>query len=130
MTDDLSAKELRDLADSVDAAHAFAEGRVEYLDEPAELPTPPDSEPMVMRGVRLPISLDQQVRAAAAKAGTTFSGLIREWIELGLTEMEDDSKTVPLSALRRAIAHATQTGHAAVTGRHGKYVATSTPQKA
>ena len=40
------------------------------------------------------------------------STLIREWIELGLTEMEDD-KTIPLSALRRAIAHATQTGHAA-----------------
>lgn len=68
---------------------------------------------MVMRGVRLPISLDQQVRAAAAKAGLSFSALIREWIELGLTEMEDDDKAIPLSALRRAIAHAAQTGHAA-----------------
>lgn len=34
--------------------------------------------------------------------------LVREWIELGLTEMEED-KTVALSALRRAIAHATVT---------------------
>jgi chromosomal replication initiator protein len=112
MTDELSAQELRDLADAVDAANAIAAGRIEYIDEPAELPPPPDSEPMVMRGVRLPVSLDQQVRAAAAKAGMSFSALVREWIELGLTEMEDD-KTIPLSALRRAIAHATQTGHAA-----------------
>jgi predicted DNA-binding protein len=112
VTDELTAKQLRDLADSVDAANAIAAGRVEYLDEPAELPPPPEAEPMVMRGVRLPVSLDQRVRAAAAAAGIPFSALIREWIELGLTEMEDD-KTIALSALRRAIAHATQTGHAA-----------------
>jgi predicted DNA-binding protein len=112
MTDELTAKQLRDLADAVDAANAVAGGRVQYLDEPAELPPPPESEPMVMRGVRLPVSLDQQVRAAAAKAGLSFSALIREWIELGLAETEDD-KTIPLSALRRAIAHAAQTGLAA-----------------
>jgi len=112
MTDKRTAKKLRDLADSVDAANAFAAGQVEYLDEPAELPPPPESEPMVMRGIRLPVSLDQQVRAAAANAGLSFSAMIREWIELGLAEMEDD-QTIPLSALRRAIAHAAQTGHAA-----------------
>ena len=113
MTDELSAKELRDLADAVDAANAIAAGQIQYVDEPTELPPPPESEPMVMRGVRLPVSLDQQIRAAAAKAGVSFSALIREWIELGLTEMDDDSKTIPLSALRRAIAHAAQSGHAA-----------------
>jgi hypothetical protein len=43
-----------DLADSVDAANAFAQGAIEYLDEPTELPPPPEAEPMVMRGVRLP----------------------------------------------------------------------------
>jgi predicted DNA-binding protein len=107
MTDELTAKQLRDLADSVDAATALAAGRAEYIDDPADLP-PVEAEPMVMRGVRLPVSLDQRVRAAAAEAGIPLSALIREWIELGLTEMEDD-KTIPLSALRRAIAHATQT---------------------
>ncbi len=65
-----------------------------------------------MRGVRLPVHLDQQVRAAAEKAGMSFSTLVREWIELGLTEMQND-QTVPLSALRRAIAHAAQAGRAA-----------------
>ena len=112
MTDKPTAKRLRDLADSVDAANAFAAGQVQYVDEPVELPPPPEAEPMVMRGVRLPVSLDQQVRAAAARAGLSFSALIREWIELGLAEIEDDT-TIPLSALRRAIAHAAQTGHAA-----------------
>jgi len=112
MTNDITAKELRDMADAVDVANAVAAGRIEYLDEPAELPAPPESEPMVMRGVRLPVSLDQQVRAAAASAGLSFSAMIREWIELGLAEIEDDT-TIPLSALRRAIAHAAQTGHAA-----------------
>jgi chromosomal replication initiator protein len=56
--------------------------------------------------------LDERVKAAAAKAGVPFSTLIREWIELGLTEMDDD-RTVPLAALRRAIAHATQSDQAA-----------------
>ena len=95
------------------AARAFARGEVEY-DEAAtvELPPPPESEPMVMRGVRLPIPLDQQVRAAADRAGVSFSALLREWIELGLTEMQDD-RTVPLSAVRRAIAHAAQANRAA-----------------
>jgi len=111
MTDELNAKQLRDLADSVEAATALAAGQVEYLDEPAELP-PPESEAMVMRGVRQPVSLDQQVRAAAASAGLSFSAMVREWIELGLAEIEDDT-TIPLSALRRAIAHAAQAGHSA-----------------
>ena len=96
-----------------EAAAAFARGEVSYDATAApELPPVPDSEPMVSRGLRLPVSLDQRVRAAAEKAGLPFSALIREWIELGLTEM-DDERTVPLAVLRRAIAHATQTGRAA-----------------
>lgn len=97
----------------VQAAEAFARGEVDYDDTtPVQLPPPPDVEPMVMRGVRLPVELDRRVRAAAERAGVPFSILIREWIELGLTELDAD-KTVSLSALRRAIAHATQSGRAA-----------------
>lgn len=97
----------------VRAAEAFARGEVEYDETAAvELPPVPEVEPMVMRGVRLPVELDQRVRAAADNAGVKPSTLIREWIELGLTELEQD-KTVSLSALRRAIAHATQTSRAA-----------------
>ena len=94
------------------AAEAFARGDVEF-DETAEveLPSAPEAEPMVMRGVRLPVELDRRVRAATEKAGVPFSTLVREWIELGLTEMDND-RAVSLSALRRAIAHATQSGQA------------------
>ncbi|MFF0366396.1 hypothetical protein [Micromonospora sp. NPDC005087] len=97
--------------DVVRAAEAFARSEVEY-DETAQVDLPPeaDTEPMVMRGVRLPVDLDQRVRAAADNAGVKASTLIREWIELGLTELEDD-RPVSLSALRRAIAHATQAVH-------------------
>jgi predicted DNA-binding protein len=95
------------------AAAAFARGEVSYDPAaPASAPPAPDVEPMVSRGLRLPVSLDQRVRAAAERAGVPFSTLIREWIELGLTEMDDD-RSVPLAALRRAIAHATQTAPAA-----------------
>lgn len=95
------------------AAEAFGRGEVEFDNGvAAQLPPVPESEPMVMRGVRLPVGLDQRVRAAAEKAGVPFSTLVREWIELGLTEMDDD-RPVSLSALRRAIAHATQSGRAA-----------------
>jgi chromosomal replication initiator protein len=64
---------------------------------------------MVTRGVRRPVAFDQRVRAAAERAGVPFSTLIREWIDLGLTEMDDD-RLIPLAALRRAIAHATRGG--------------------
>lgn len=67
---------------------------------------------MVMRGVRLPVGLDQRVRAAAPAAGVKPSTLIRQWIEVGLTELEND-KSVSLSALRHTIAHATQASRAA-----------------
>lgn len=49
MTNEPSAEELRELVAAVDAAHAIAAGRIQYLDEPAELPPPPESEPMVIR---------------------------------------------------------------------------------
>lgn len=97
----------------VAAAAAFARGEVTYDESaPAGLPPVPEAEPMVSRGVRLPVSLDQRMRAAAERAGVPFSQLIREWIELGLTEMDND-RAVPLSVLRRAIAHAAQSGRAA-----------------
>jgi predicted DNA-binding protein len=99
--------------DVVRAAEAFARGEVDYDETtPVALPPAPETEPMVMRGVRLPVDLDQRVRAAADTAGVKPSTLIREWIELGLTELEND-KPVSLSALRRAIAHATQASRAA-----------------
>ena len=95
------------------AAAAFAASEVTYYEDvPAQLPEPPDTEPMVPLGIRLPPALAERVRKAGEKAGVPYSQLIREWIELGLTEMVAD-QAVSLSALRRAIAHVAQSGHPA-----------------
>jgi predicted DNA-binding protein len=95
------------------AAVAFAAGAVTYDDRaPVTLPPVPETEPMVPLGIRVPPALAQQVRAAADQAGVPYSQLVREWIELGLTDMAGDL-TVSVAVLRRAIAHAAQSGRAA-----------------
>ncbi|MEU8663811.1 hypothetical protein [Actinoplanes philippinensis] len=95
------------------AAAAFAAGDVTYHEGArVTLPPPPETEPMVPLGIRVPPALAQRVRAAADQAGIPYSQLIREWIELGLTDMAGDL-TVSVAVLRRAIAHAAQSGHAA-----------------
>ena len=106
MADQYSEQQIQDVAE------AFARGEKITYTGPVDPPPPLEGEAMVMRGVRLPLSLDHRVKVAAQKAGIPFSALIREWIELGLTEMESDA-VVPLSTLRRAIAHAAQAGRAA-----------------
>lgn len=105
MTDQHTDEHLRE------AVAAFQQGDITYHGE-TDAPPPLDGEPMVMRGVRLPASLDQRVKAAAYQAGVPFSALIRDWIELGLTEMEND-QPISLAALRRAIAHVAQSDRAA-----------------
>lgn len=90
---ELTAEELRAEAEAAQAAEAFTRGEVDLDYAQAgrvEAPPAAQAEPMVMRGVRMPASLDQRVRAAAERAGVPFSALIREWIELGLTESEAD----------------------------------------
>jgi predicted DNA-binding protein len=95
------------------AAAAFAAGDVTYHEGTrVSLPPAPETEPMVPLGIRVPPALAQRIRVAADQAGVPYSQLVREWIELGLTEMAGDL-TVSVAVLRRAIAHAAQSGHAA-----------------
>ncbi|MEU4624002.1 hypothetical protein AB0G04_29005 [Actinoplanes sp. NPDC023801] len=95
------------------AAAAFAAGEVTYHEGTrVSLPPVPENEPMVPLGIRVPPALAQRIRVAADQAGVPYSQLVREWIELGLTEMAGDL-TVSVAVLRRAIAHAAQSGHAA-----------------
>ena len=95
------------------AAAAFAAGDVTYHEATTvSLPPAPETEPMVPLGIRVPPALAQRIRLAADQAGVPYSQLVREWIELGLTEMAGDL-TVSVAVLRRAIAHAAQSGHAA-----------------
>lgn len=66
----------------------------------------------VKTSLKLPLELHRRVKAAAEARGCGVSTLIREWIELGLTDLETD-KQVSLAEIRRAIAHAAQAGDAA-----------------
>jgi len=95
------------------AAAAFAAGDVVY-DETATVPAPepPESEPMVPLGIRVPPALAKRIRDAAETAGVPYSQLCREWIEQGLTEADQDV-VVSVAVLHRLIAHAAQTKPAA-----------------
>jgi predicted DNA-binding protein len=62
---------------------------------------PPAGAPvMVVRSLRLPVELDQRVKAAARKRGVPTSTLVREWIEVELAALEDDRPISRADALR------------------------------
>ncbi|GAA3347752.1 hypothetical protein GCM10020358_63730 [Amorphoplanes nipponensis] len=108
MTDGYSEQQI------IDAATAFGRGEVAYDETAAvQLPPVPEAEPMVALGLRVPPVLAQRIREAAAQEGVPYSHLVRQWIEVALTERMAGDQAVSLSVLRRAIAHAAQSGHAA-----------------
>jgi predicted DNA-binding protein len=79
---------------------AFMES-VELGEDAAEDELPPPGAPvMVVRSLRLPVELDQRVKAAAQHRGVPTSTLVREWIELELTALEQDQPISRADALR------------------------------
>lgn len=91
----------RDLSDQL------AEG-VEVDGTPGPPATDADAEVLVGRSVRLPLRADEALKRAARQRGTTPSALIREWVEAGLAELDDD-RVVSLAEVRRALALASLT---------------------
>jgi predicted DNA-binding protein len=70
-------------------------------EDAAEDEVPPRDAPiMVVRSLRLPSELDQRLKAAAQRRGVPTSTLVREWIELELTALEDDQPISRADALR------------------------------
>lgn len=67
-----------------------------------------DPEVLVGRSVRLPLRADEALKRVARERGTTPSDLIRQWIEAGLAELDDD-RVVSLAEVRRALASLTPT---------------------
>jgi hypothetical protein len=109
-SDEMTAAELRSLADGTVVAEAIARGELELDYDTAgkvSLPPPPETEPMVMCGLWLPPSLYCRIQARAEAQGKTWSELACQLLEVGLTE-EDDDRHVSLAALRRAIADVVQ----------------------
>jgi predicted DNA-binding protein len=74
---------------------------LEFDGEAAEDEVPPRDAPvMVVRSLRLPSELDQRLKAVARRRGVPTSTLVREWIELELTALEDDQPISRADALR------------------------------
>jgi predicted DNA-binding protein len=69
-------------------------------DAPADEVPPRDASIMVVRSLRLPSELDQRLKAVARRRGVPTSTLVREWIELELTALEDDQPISRADALR------------------------------
>ena len=67
------------------------------------LATPDTSTPMVSRSLRLPLETYERLQAAAADRHMPITTLMRDLIEAGLAEL-DDTATVPLADVRRALA--------------------------
>jgi predicted DNA-binding protein len=74
---------------------------LEFGEDASEEELPPRGAPvMVVRSLRLPFELDQRLKAAAQRRGVPTSTLLREWIELELTGLEDDQPISRADALR------------------------------
>jgi predicted DNA-binding protein len=89
---------LKQFHDGGDAIADLIDGGTE-----AHLPAPDTEVPMVSRSVRLPLDTYDRVRAAADARGLGVTTLMRQWIEAGLADL-DDSTTVSLADVRRALA--------------------------
>ncbi|WP_327039758.1 hypothetical protein [Micromonospora maris] len=98
-----------DRHDATKQFHSGGERLAELIDESraVELPVPDTDTPMVSRSVRLPLETYERVRAAADDRGIGVTTLMRQWIEAGLADL-DDSATVSLADVRRAIASLAQ----------------------
>jgi len=72
--------------------------------ERAELDTTLVAEPMVGITIRLSASTLDAARALASKQGLRVTALLREWIEERVAEHADDTRVVPVAALKRLIA--------------------------
>ena len=60
----------------------------------------PPRAPVMVRSLRLPFELDRRLKSAAKHRGVPTSTLVREWIELELTALEDDQPISRADALR------------------------------
>jgi hypothetical protein len=69
----------------------------------ANLPAPDTDVPMVSRSLRLPVDVDQRIRAAAEARGIGATTLMRQFVEAGLADL-DNSAVVPLAEVHRMLA--------------------------
>lgn len=93
--DDLTADELRRRYDDADTSQDV---------ERAELDTTVVAEPMVGITIRLSATTLDAARAIANEQGLRVTALLREWIGGRVAEHAEDTRVVPVAALKRLIA--------------------------
>ncbi|WP_024288996.1 hypothetical protein [Cellulomonas sp. KRMCY2] len=93
--DDATAGDLRSHYDGADTSAEL---------ERAELDTTAVAEPMAGITIRLSAATLDAARVLASERGLRVTALLREWIEERVAEQADDTRVVPVAALKRLIA--------------------------
>jgi len=93
--DDLTAENLRRHYDRADTSPEL---------ERAELDTTVVTEPMTGITIRLSATTLDAARVLASERGLRVTALLREWIEERVAEQADDTRVVPVAALKHLIA--------------------------
>lgn len=113
------------LAEDQRVAKALAAGELELtpVDDPAEeerllAQLPPPGAPInVIRPVRVPFDVDEQVRQMAAERGVTISAMLRDLIVAGIAAVDEDDVD-PAIELRRSLDLAQRAAAALTADRH------------
>ncbi len=83
-------------------------GEWEISTQPMASSEHPEGTVLVGRSLRMSVGTYMRVRAAATARGTTWSALVREWIDQGLSAAESGATPDPIAELHRSIDAATR----------------------
>jgi hypothetical protein len=86
-------------------------GEWETSTQPMQPSAHPDGAVLVGRSVRMSIDTYQRIKRAADARGTSWSALVREWIEQGLDAAESGATPDPIAELHRSLDAATRALH-------------------
>ena len=105
MTNDSSDRQMPKTADEL---AAFMDG-LTFTDEPVHnVPPRLEDEPLVVRSLRLPASLEIQARRIAEARGVAVTVLMREWIAAAVVEITAHTDPDPVVELGRKLTEATR----------------------
>ena len=83
-------------------------GQWESSTQPMAPSAHPDGAVLVGRSLRMSLETYQRIKAVAMARGTTWSALVREWIEQGMEAAESGAPPDPIAELHRSIDAATR----------------------
>jgi hypothetical protein len=93
-----SSPKARDLLDQ-DLTGVLASG-----EDLGALPAPDTDEPMISKSYRIPVTLDEEIKAAADERNMTASKLVRQILEAGIAALRADQVLVPLAEVQQLLA--------------------------